>query len=436
MNIKLLTYALLLAGMSGLAHADDSDCRQCHSNPERLLERLDTDSLADASLTTGQRLQQLQIDLDKMGSHGTIACQDCHTETTSTDDAWHPAILTRPSEDGGTVCAGCHGDALVERFQHSLHFTVNGIARGLVSRLAQTPDAQAQFDAMHNGEEGCSSCHASCGSCHVNQPEFAGGGLADGHAFAKTPDPEKTCHTCHYENAEIHLEVDVHAKAGLSCLDCHQDETEFHGQPLDSVAKDTLWSNGPAHLTQGHYAQTQKRDTVKARCVDCHADKAEDHTSLLTGKPALINHNDKLDCISCHTQPYATCYGCHSGEEVDSIGGWTPGMEKMTVVIGLKEANNPDSLLTTLSHSPGPDRDSGIVVDPTHPDTKSFFVPFAAHFTARNPLVTDEANASGRMCENCHNTQNSLLLEASELGPRDPVADRAFAVPAERLPKH
>lgn len=42
---------------------------------------------------------------------------------------------------------------MITNFRHSLHFTVNGVAKGLMERLQQTPERAQLFEQMHNGEE-------------------------------------------------------------------------------------------------------------------------------------------------------------------------------------------------------------------------------------------------------------------------------------------
>ena len=117
----------------------------------------------------------LLVATDVMGTHGKLACVECHTSTDETINDWHPAITSNPSADGGNVCASCHGAKMVENFKASIHFTLSGIANGVCKRLKPLADidpAQAQeaFDGYFSDEEqGCMACHATCGSCHVRE---------------------------------------------------------------------------------------------------------------------------------------------------------------------------------------------------------------------------------------------------------------------------
>ncbi len=455
--MKLVKYGIklclsCLAGylclFAASANAQET-CLNCHNNQNKLQALIKAKKVELGESTAEERSTQLLVVSEKMGSHGELDCQDCHQEDKKRAKSWHPSIQTDPTADGGTVCADCHGDEMVENFKHSLHFTVNGIAKGLTARLAQTPNNQKLFEEMHFAEhEGCSSCHATCGQCHISAPDYAGGGLLNKHEFIKVPPAEQTCESCHWENSEQHKEQDVHVtKHNMACTDCHTAEQEFHGRNVADIPKGGLYNKGPAHKLSGHYEQTQKSDIVVAECTDCHEDKEKDHTQLLTGKPALIDHNQKLECTACHTQPYTNCFGCHE-DNPQSVGTWeilkqianrmVDGKDEQNIKLGLSIANDKHSKLVPMSHSGGVSADSDVVVDLKDPNTKSYWVPFAAHFTAKNPLATPEARVSKRMCENCHNTKEDIFLteEDVRLGETDPVSEKQWLVPKERLPKH
>ena len=160
---------LILASVSLLPvqAASDAACRSCHNDAEKLAKKVDTHLLAEYELSVEQRVNQLLVEESAMGAHAEASCRDCHQSTQASPvGKWHPKVSSRPTADGGSVCADCHGEELVERFQHSLHYTVNGIAKSLSERLATTPDKQKLFDEIHKDpEEGCATCHATCGSC-------------------------------------------------------------------------------------------------------------------------------------------------------------------------------------------------------------------------------------------------------------------------------
>lgn len=387
---------------------------------------------------------QLFVDVELMGVHGEQGCLACHKDVAEGQQAltpaWHTALATDPTADGGQVCASCHGQGMVDDFKSSLHFTMNGVAKGLCDRLAQTPNAQKTFDDIFYDPEpymGCNTCHATCGQCHVSQPNIAGGGLLNSHQFTKKPSNEKTCNVCHYENSEYHLEVDVHATdADMSCTDCHTDAIEYHGRPLSEMSEGKLYYKGPDTTEVGLIEPNMKRDVVKVRCAQCHDDKVVDHP--VKG----VDHVAQMECVSCHTQPYANCFGCHDGEKPEFVGAWGSGdPDDLNVTLGLSIPGDVHSKLTTLNHAgmgDGVFGDGAPVVDTTNPETKSMWTSFAAHFVARNPLVSDAAKASGSMCDNCHNGNLEMFLKKGDLdlGGNDPLSEIKWAVPAERLPKH
>ncbi|BCV47807.1 hypothetical protein [Shewanella algae] len=449
MKPRILNMATYSAGLAALlcllgqgVQAADS-CLNCHSDQAKLQALIKQHQLEKESLSVEQQSLQLLVSQTDMGSHAELGCRDCHSKVDKPGDrTWHPSVLADPSADGGSVCGDCHGEEMITNFRHSLHFTVNGVAKGLMERLQQTPERAQLFEQMHNGEEGCASCHATCGQCHVSAPDFAGGGLLNKHAFVATPDPVKTCETCHYENAEQHKEQDVHVtKHDMSCIDCHSAQQEFHGRDIKQIPEGRLYSEGPNSNKTGPYEQTQKRDIIVVKCEDCHQDKVADHTELLSGKASPIDHNAKLKCTACHTQPYSNCFGCHQDDTL-SVGNWqslkTAETPEQNIKLGLSIANDKNSKLIPLSHSAGISIDAGVKVDLKDPATKSYWVPFSTHFTAKNPLATKQARESGRMCENCHNTDEDIFLKESDLrlGETDPVSESQWIVPKERLPKH
>lgn len=434
-------------------------CAVCHTNKAFLLENRQQFMAFEAAsaeehgeaaegeeesepVTAEALADGLFVDLEMMGAHGEVGCQSCHAEATAEDAAtpkWHTAIVTDPTADGGQVCAECHGQEIVDNFKASLHYTMNGVAKGLCDRLGQTPNAQEIFDGVFNDPEmymGCNTCHATCGQCHVSNPNITGGGLMNSHAFGK-PAAENTCNPCHYENADYHLEVDVHAtKHNLSCTDCHTDPVEFHGRPVSEMSEGKLHYKGPDSTETGPIESSMKVDVVQVTCEKCHEEKVADHP--VKG----VDHFAKMDCAACHSQPYANCFGCHDGEKPEYVGAWGNGdPDTLNVKLGLSIPGDPTSKLTTLNHAgmaEGSFGDGAPVIDTKNPETKTMWTAFASHFLSTNPLVSDAAKASGSMCDNCHNGNQEIFLKAEDLdlGGNDPVGEIKWAVPKGRLPKH
>ena len=265
------------------------DCLTCHGNQAFLLANrqqfmaleavaTEHDAAAEGEMeeepaSAEDLAAALYVDLGLMADHGTINCSTCHTAVNKEDAQtpnWHAAIITDPTSDGGQVCASCHGQEMIDNFKVSLHFTLNGVAKGLCERLEQTPGKQELFDEIINDQEpymGCNTCHATCGQCHVSNPNITGGGLLNNHAFGK-PIAETTCNPCHYENSEYHLDVDVHAtKLNMSCVDCHSDPVEFHGRPLGEMQEGKLYYQGPDSKETGMVEPDMKQKVVKVTCV-------------------------------------------------------------------------------------------------------------------------------------------------------------------------
>ncbi len=324
--IPLIESTASVTGGGDVAKAN-SVCLDCHGNREKLIinrqqfidqkekETSASGEEAEESSTAEELADKLFVNPKIMGAHATLSCQECHSllqgqgETQFPD--WHAAVVADPSADGGQVCASCHGQEMIDNFKASLHFTVNGIAKGLCERLEQTPAAQKLFDEIFYEPEmymGCNTCHATCGQCHVSNPNITGGGLLNGHSFGK-PTAELNCTPCHYENSEYHLEVDVHAtKHDMSCVDCHNNAVEFHGRPVADLKEVKLHYKGPDSEESGKIEVDMKSGIVQVTCVQCHEDKVQDHPV------AGVDHFAKLECVACHSMPYSNCFGCHDGE--------------------------------------------------------------------------------------------------------------------------
>jgi hypothetical protein len=150
--------------------------------------------------------QKVFVDNEKFVNqdpHAKVAtCIQCHGGVSGTDDMAeaHEGVVTDPSADAGMMaqqCRTCHAD----------------IAK-----------AWEEAQASH-----CSSCHTTCGQCHVSQPTSTGGGLISGHQFKATQAFTRTCTGCHgsrinseYTGQNEGIPADVHwTQAGMPCFKCH-----------------------------------------------------------------------------------------------------------------------------------------------------------------------------------------------------------------------
>lgn len=230
-------------------------------------------------------------------SHGDLACTACHGGVEGTDDkaTAHSANFVRfPSFQALETCEDCH-NTVVSNFQSSLHYNGWGQKNAQITRAGVN-----SFQELHPGiQEGydanCATCHASCGSCHVNRPPAGGGGLMDGHAFA-APDMRNNCTACHasrgghaYYGEGTGTQPDVHlTKAGYTCMDCHT-TGELHG------------GDGTVYAHRYQVKELPK-------CADCHTDIGASNMYHMT-------HIDDLSCHTCHSQDYNTCGNCHVAGE-------------------------------------------------------------------------------------------------------------------------
>lgn len=396
-----------------------------------------------AAAAIENRANGLRVEAEVMGTHGKLACTQCHTTTTETINDWHPEITANPTADGGDVCASCHGNTLVENYKASIHFTLSGIANGACKRLKPLTDvdpeaAQKAFDGyFSNPDTGCMACHATCGSCHVSSPLIQAvdpGGLMENHRFVSEPSSEETCMKCHWENAEGWEANDVHATTiGMECTSCHTSIEEVHGRDTADMPVEPLYYKGPTTTETGP-VEPSLSTVLQTSCVDCHSGSSAPHVASVD-YAVISSHYDSLDCFACHTQPYYNCIGCHavSGEPEDMVE---------YVKLGLTVKGDPTSQLGLLTHIGTATVIEGyaIPVDNSDPDWKSAWAASSAmHLIAKKPLVNETAKISGSTCDNCHGVEgpDMFLKEADiDAGGADPIDDLNWAVPVDRLPKH
>ena len=230
--------------------------------------------------------------------HGEIACEACHNGNTAVEnkEEAHEGLISRPSEGDAPACQECHEEE-VAAHGNSLHSSQEGYWTVLEARGADRnhPEMQEMF-GNH-----CSSCHTSCGDCHVSQPSTVGGGLLDGHMFTNNPPMTRTCTACHgsrvgneYMGKNEGLMADLHFRQErMTCIDCHPG-TELHG-----IAVNDTDSPPPTHRYDG---------TEGPRCEDCHE-------SAMLGEDGIKMHRihevNQLACQVCHSTTYVNCDSCH-----------------------------------------------------------------------------------------------------------------------------
>ena len=237
--------------------------------------------------------------------HGHIACVDCHKGVQSPDkDTAHTNLIPNPSQDAHTYCGDCHPDVVATE-AHSLHSNLGGYWTVLDERSIPS-DHPALEEAFENH---CDSCHATCGECHVSQPNLVGGGLISGHIFQKEPSMTRNCTACHgsrvgneYLGKHEDLNADVHFRKGrMTCIACHQ-EAEMHGDYGNCedchTGPETAIVAPPDH----RYAGVQS-----PRCETCHMNVTVGNDGNLFHE----THGGNLQCQVCHSVAYTSCDGCH-----------------------------------------------------------------------------------------------------------------------------
>jgi len=302
--------------------------------------------------------------------HGQIACIYCHSGINSADkETAHSGLIPDPSSASNRTCESCHHEAAMS--SESLHGTLQGYwtaieARGgsrpqydahrvesllatydthcgtchtnceechfsppnseawlvkqdAVDALRAKVDHVAEINAMVASPEQhatqtmfnnhCSSCHASCGDCHISQPSSVGGGFVSGHVISKTPSMSQNCTACHgsrvgneYLGKHEEIPGDAHFRLErMNCVACHT-ATEMHDSNASCKECHTAEESVTKIQELNRYAGAQTPS-----CESCHPevgawnDTNENHDI----------HFGKLACQVCHSVSYTSCDGCH-----------------------------------------------------------------------------------------------------------------------------
>jgi hypothetical protein len=226
--------------------------------------------------------------------HGQLGCITCHGGVSGVQGMEaHEGVVREP--DSVQACGPCHTQT-VEADQDSLHSDLAGY--WLVLNARSSPDALPQLEEMMDNH--CTTCHTSCGQCHVSRPANLGGGLASGHEFKGIPPMNLTCTGCHGSRIEMEYKgrnegvpADVHwIKAGMPCFTCHSAD-EMHGAAGDFEHR---YDGAPMPSCQD---------------ADCHPDVAPGD--------GVANHTDfhfeAMSCQVCHSTTYKNCYSCHVAQQ-------------------------------------------------------------------------------------------------------------------------
>lgn len=288
-------------------YSDVASCVGCHTNYAHLKDVHSPDTVAPAGGCGGDAPHYEPYDRVFLGGegyktfkadygHGNLQCTFCHGGINGTHEkeiAHSGEFIKHPSMLYEQKCGTCHAE-IAENFNTSLH-QGTGQKRKVTMRMGLAgPEEFDQLPAhqIEGYNANCATCHGTCGNCHVNRPPIGGGGLANGHAFAKNPSMLGTCVACHtsrgghaYLGVAPGTVADVHlTKAGYECMDCHTG-MELHGNGDSTVTHRYAYSELPG-------------------CDNCHTDIAESNNYH-------SKHIGDFNCHVCHSQDYNNCGSCH-----------------------------------------------------------------------------------------------------------------------------
>lgn len=342
--------------------------------------------------------------------HSYINCTTCHGGNSVDDmELAHTDLIADPANDLETGCVNCHPNLAVA--ENSLHKTLQGYDTVLYER--SLPENHQAIEAMQANH--CDSCHATCGDCHVSQPDSVGGGLLDGHVFVQTPPMSQTCTACHgsrvkdeYYGAHEGIPSDVHFRSRMSCVDCHT-SNEMHGVDLDAD-----------HRYDGAQGPT---------CESCH----QAVVGVGSGIPQHEVHGTELiSCQTCHSTTYTNCINCHVDQTDDGVPYFTVEEHFLGFYIGQNPQRNADRpyQYVPLRHVPVDMNSFSFYGEDLLPNfsTLPTWVYTTPHNIQRNTPQTES-------CLSCH-TNDSLFLTPDNIAPEELNANKGVVVEsAPELPQ-
>ncbi|MCK4578271.1 MAG: hypothetical protein KAU50_05745 [Candidatus Marinimicrobia bacterium] len=237
-------------------------------------------------------------------NHGEIGCATCHggkepAEFAAAHDTAY-GFVRDPSRDAETACNPCH-TSIVAGNLNSMHTKAWGERNVIAERQLGASADQTNFDEcpaeLTDGfDNECTSCHTTCGQCHVSRPNSVHGGFINSHLFSSIPDQTNNCMACHGSRIGVDFRgelegnrPDAHYLKGQRCWDCHRED--FH-------------ADASAYSSRYHLPDLPK-------CTDCHLGSTQSnpyHVMHWTTSASAA----KLACYVCHSQPYNNCNSCHT----------------------------------------------------------------------------------------------------------------------------
>ena len=345
--------------------------------------------------------------------HSGLGCEFCHGGDPD-DDNWrtaHDGVYKDPSwENLDTSCGMCHAE-IAKNFATSLHATLRPYED--VIRLRATPDT-GKYETVNMARENhCTSCHASCGTCHISRPDEVEGGLLAGHSFVARPPMAETCTACHGSRIDREffgknegMKPDVHQQRFMQCSDCHTAD-EMHGDGNEYENRYTV-ENG-------------------AQCVRCHESIYSEPTEYTAQH---VIHRDLTSCQVCHSMPYKNCYSCHVGKDQNGLSYFKTEPSEMGFKIGLNpmQSDQRPERYVTVRHIP---IDHGLF-DYYLEDALSNF-DLVPTWKMATPHTISRKTPQNESCNNCHGNRE-LFLQESDVRPEYLEANRNVVVPDMLVP--
>lgn len=245
-------------------------------------------------------------------------------------EAAHEGLIVDPSAMATNNCAGCHG-GIADSYADSLHLQLWGEKKTLALRsgVDTFEECPAALKDGYLGE--CTSCHATCGDCHVSRPDSVGKGFIKSHQFQAQPHQKNQCMACHGSriafdymgDSEAGRDPDVHFSKGWNCMHCHSG-VEMHAAAGEGIDR--------YHLEE------------RASCEGCH--------NVATINDYHTQHWDDVACQVCHSQPYNNCTACHTNGEWEHDPIYAEQSPTLDFRIGLNHIADRRFKWVTVRHAP------------------------------------------------------------------------------------
>ncbi len=347
-------------------------------------------------------------------NHGEIGCDECHGGDPKEPD-WrkaHEGVVKDPSyPDPSEACGSCHED-IAKHYQTSLHVSLSPFKKMVDMRANTDKAVYKKVDGAR--EHHCTSCHSSCGQCHISRPEAVGGGLLEGHLFQKSPPVHTVCTACHGSRIEKEyfgknkgIPPDIHKQKYFKCSKCHKGD-EMHGDGNDYANRYAV-ENGP-------------------KCINCHQ-KIYDAQSENAQQHGI--HKDRVSCNVCHSMPYKNCYACHFGKDKQGLQFFKTEGSTLEFKIGLNplQSEKRPEKFVTVRHIPVDQGSFKFYVE----NGLAGFDKLSTWKLA-TPHNIRRQTPQNKSCNTCHGRADLFLLK-KDVKQEYLNANKNVIVPPDSLPK-